>query len=571
MDKQVNILIDQLKNKKNTFFVGAGISVNSGIPSANQIKNSILTNLPLQTDHLELIEKNKIPFELFMECLIENAGNDSLVDLFEGGKPNVNHVLLANLCKQGIIHNIITTNFDNLLELALDEAVVEYNLVYNETDFANILWDSPRVNLIKIHGSIHDKKRLAITLKKVSSKELIHQRNQVIEKIFSKEVSDTIAFMGYSCSDIFDINPTVRRSVNSLISIIYLQHRPNLEDPIEVLPLSNSHTPDLFSGFDGHLIRCHTDIFTPEVWNHFLSRPAPAISFVRPGHQIIINKWFNDILFSKGEGFPFYLAGQLLITVTQFSLAIPYFQKGLVISDSLANNDLSVDYLYSIGRAYQSTQKTDISAEKSIGFLEAALAKSLNSTQKRKQAIILLSLGIAYEDKSQHAIALDKYYQSYLLSLEINDALLVSKCYGNMAIVLKNIAIETQDASYLFPVSLIFQNLSLEIAISEGDKRSEGRIYGNIASILSKQNKLTEAISYSEKALGVACELSDVYHEGIWRHNLGEDYITINPEKAEAYLLEAQKIFKREGWENFLTTCHQTLSRLYEQPFYKKG
>ena len=185
MDKQVNILIDQLKNKKNTFFVGAGISVNSGIPSANQIKNSILTNLPLQADHLELIEKNKIPFELFMECLIENAGDDSLVDLFEGGKPNTNHLLLAKLCKEGIIHNIITTNFDNLLELALDEAVVEYNLVYNETDFANILWDSPRVNLIKIHGSIHDKKRLAITLKKVSSKELIHQRNQVIEKIFS--------------------------------------------------------------------------------------------------------------------------------------------------------------------------------------------------------------------------------------------------------------------------------------------------------------------------------------------------------------------------------------------------
>jgi hypothetical protein len=122
--------------------------------------------------------------------------------------------------------------------------------------------------------------------------------------------------------------------------------------------------------------------------------------------------------------------------------------------------------------------------------------------------------------------------------------------------------IKTNNKRYLLKKALLFQNISLQISINEGDKRSEGRTKGNIAVIYYKQDNIPNAIDYSKEALQIAIELSDLYHQGIWKHNIGDYYIGIDNIKSENYLLEAKKIFKTEGLDSFLKICNETIERL---------
>ena len=68
------------------------------------------------------IHETKIPFEGFMQVLIETSGViESLLDIFEADdSPKTNHRLIAKLVQSGRLKTHVTTNLDMLLELALE-------------------------------------------------------------------------------------------------------------------------------------------------------------------------------------------------------------------------------------------------------------------------------------------------------------------------------------------------------------------------------------------------------------------------------------------------------------------
>ncbi len=145
----------RLKYSKIAIFAGAGISKDSGLPLADELKKSILSHLIENQEDIEEIKNSKMPFELFVQNL-PNDKNEKIFKIFKYGEPNTNHILIAKLAKLGIIKTILTTNFDLLFEKALKNEGLDFSTCYTNEDFSDVLLENVEdsINLFKVHGSI---------------------------------------------------------------------------------------------------------------------------------------------------------------------------------------------------------------------------------------------------------------------------------------------------------------------------------------------------------------------------------------------------------------------------------
>ncbi|GAB2829262.1 hypothetical protein GCM10027176_36860 [Actinoallomurus bryophytorum] len=100
-----------------TVILGAGASINSGVPSWPALARRICEDQDLDL----------APFEGPIECLVDYFGTESAVGsnryhLLEpylvGKRPSTGYMHLAELAKQGLIRVVLTTNWDSLLETA---------------------------------------------------------------------------------------------------------------------------------------------------------------------------------------------------------------------------------------------------------------------------------------------------------------------------------------------------------------------------------------------------------------------------------------------------------------------
>jgi len=182
---------------------------------------------------------NVIPFERFFELLLESSLSKKLIDLFEIGRPNANHYLIAKLAKAGLIKTICTTNFDLLIEECLNNEDLirerDYKIFYKEEEFDSINRNDDCIRLIKIHGSVEDKESMAVTLKRVAGNDLSAQRKGVIDHVFSKGRHNNVLVLGYSCSDIFDINPQIESINTDLNNVIFIEHNNISKMPLKSL------------------------------------------------------------------------------------------------------------------------------------------------------------------------------------------------------------------------------------------------------------------------------------------------------------------------------------------------
>ena len=127
-------LKESIKAEEMVVFCGAGISFHSGLPLANDLVRCVLEKLSVAEEETETIIKSNLPFEAFIETLHENSKVDRIFDIFDLGKPNTNHFLLAKSAKAKYVKTICTTNFDQLIEKAF-----ESEGLIRKDDFSNIL------------------------------------------------------------------------------------------------------------------------------------------------------------------------------------------------------------------------------------------------------------------------------------------------------------------------------------------------------------------------------------------------------------------------------------------------
>lgn len=236
------ILFDSIEKafgKKIAFFVGAGISVPSGVPDFKKLNEEVIRTLShdeLEGDDCRLLAKILRP-EVMYQIAMDELGYEALysLELLEGYEPNYYHYFLADAIRQG--NCVFTTNPDNLIETACEKrgmkSGVDFKRYYgrdNDDDFKEYLdclnsGNVPEGCIFKLHGSIEDGKReekyrtVRFALRQVG-KGLFGSRREILE-YFLKNFD--FWFIGYSCRDDFSVFP-VLSATKSDRDIFWFQH-----------------------------------------------------------------------------------------------------------------------------------------------------------------------------------------------------------------------------------------------------------------------------------------------------------------------------------------------------------
>jgi hypothetical protein len=226
-------------DKKLAFFVGAGISVDSGLPIFLNFSRDFISSLcPSDLDKGDI---DKICRRLRPEVLlqtVQQVHGDRTLDFYsslESDYPNANHLFLAFALKAG--HCVFTTNVDNLIEQACKEIGFQCNPVIYDNEYDQFLNGQHKGDvsidvgsqLFKLHGSIESDKA---GLEKYRSIRFVLDRvglglteNQ--EVILSSCLQDyDFVFLGYSGNDHFSVLPVLLK-VDSDQSFYWFKFKKN--------------------------------------------------------------------------------------------------------------------------------------------------------------------------------------------------------------------------------------------------------------------------------------------------------------------------------------------------------
>ena len=216
MDHELEILRGAIRDEKLTIFVGAGISKSSGLPDWESLMNMIRDELETdEKDYLKLAQfyynhlKDNKSDEKYYRKLSEFIPKDK--------KPSVIHELIFKLKPK----NIITTNWDNLLEISAKNQILIYETISKDED---LIKSDLHNYIIKMHGDIDNKN---IVFKEEDYIDY-SKKFPIIENYVKSILSTNVTlFMGYSYSDI-----------NLKYIIKWLQHHSSHKPKILFLDVS---------------------------------------------------------------------------------------------------------------------------------------------------------------------------------------------------------------------------------------------------------------------------------------------------------------------------------------------
>lgn len=205
------------------FFVGAGISIPSGLPDFQGVSEKLITTVSqgeVGADDASFLSQNLRP-EVVYQIGIDELGPEVLLsmEVLEGGEPNPFHFLLAEALRRGGF--VFTTNVDYLIEEACRRIGLspgrDFNICFgraNDKDFKGYVTrieagERLKSCIFKLHGSIDagDPERkyesIQFALRQVG-KGLFEPRRKVLEYF---QQNFDFWFLGYSCRDDFSVFP----------------------------------------------------------------------------------------------------------------------------------------------------------------------------------------------------------------------------------------------------------------------------------------------------------------------------------------------------------------------------
>lgn len=199
VEKQLQPLLEKIKNGNVALFIGAGCSISAGLPDGKSITNSLKEHFPNCNQELQ-------NFMDVCQDIEETPPYDSTqlhdfikqkLDLYEITE---SHKALTKYPWS----SIFTTNFDNIIETAYNTSRERYKscyLVANETPSVNIS-DRTKIFLFKLMGTIdaHDQSS-AMVLTRTDYHNNIVKRNQYLKLLADFIKSGTILYIGYSFKD----------------------------------------------------------------------------------------------------------------------------------------------------------------------------------------------------------------------------------------------------------------------------------------------------------------------------------------------------------------------------------
>jgi len=181
--------------RKCIFFVGAGMSIEAGLPSGKELASILYKELyphDVTPDELSLPGISEVYVEKLGRNRLETKIRAAIVNRLDDADPK-SYQLLAQLKPCPEI--IITTNYDSLIQQSLGEA--NYTPIFEDVDAEK--HTSANTNLYKIHGDIDYISKAIITETDIK----MFQSNHPVlyQRILSFFTSKPVIFLGFSLQD----------------------------------------------------------------------------------------------------------------------------------------------------------------------------------------------------------------------------------------------------------------------------------------------------------------------------------------------------------------------------------
>ncbi len=509
--------IASLRKGELGIFCGAGISRNAGIPVANTFLDYILTQFGISVEEKNILLNDNQPFEKYIETLLRQNGENAkniLFNAFDNDylelSPTASHHWIASLASLGKLNFICTTNFDTLLETALKEQKVAYELYCTDLTrsspmpnnsckdcegickiFQKIDWDSDTLKLIKIHGCVQDRDNMAITIKNIASREILETRSEIIKQMFSNAGTHRkILIMGYSSSDSFDIVPVFSALKVTPKTIYYLNHgnsnkESELQKVINIRDLTESFNP--FKKINGtHFWLCtDTNIIVNE-----------STRMIGPSEQ----KWkecVNDYVKT-------FEAGQVEFLVALLFRRSNYFEK------SNSNNGIKIalkyydqaqlkfkhrGYYFGVGSCYNNAGVI----LKNIGRLPQALKKYRQAANLFRRDKQWLNQGKAigneaniYRHLGDFEAAMKFHKKAMRLFKKVSSDENISICYSDIAL--------TYAFSKNYKKAVFYHNKELKLCRALGDIEGLAEGLVNLSAVFRSMGRTRKALILANKA-----------------------------------------------------------------------
>ncbi len=520
-------VIDGLRNKKTVVFCGAGISINSQVPQVFDLVEFILESLEAEEKEKEaifsydfdegkkFIKKMNMPFEAFMSLLQESSDIEMLLDVFDGKDPNPNHYFLAKLLKAGNISAICTTNFDGLIEKALRLVGMmegrDFKLISD--DLGTIDWDDEIPKVIKIHGSISNKKRLGTTLREVAGKTFVQPRFDIIKRLFSEGSHENVLVLGYSCSDVFDISPQIEALNSPFKKILFVQHDLKATS---CFPIKEEKEKNPFRKFkEGWRFYCKTDDLVERSWGA-LSKSEPLMPEIHEDHKEtfgnhdwrkFIKKWLDGAETKSGNSAKHNILGMILSSLSQYEMALKRFDLAV---NSAPNDLVKAICLGNLGNTYSS--KSDF--ETALNILDEAIDISGKlENKKRELASHKGSKGAIFLKMGNFRAAVDELEFALTIAKEIGNGGLKENFSYFLALAYRNLG--------LYQEAMDYAQQSLDTADEYGRLHNQVAFLAFLGNVHLERGQYADAIDFINRAYSICENLGDLSGQENQMANLG--------------------------------------------------
>ncbi len=510
-----NFLVKSLRNIETLFkeqddytlLVGAGISMDdpSNLPHAREIIQVFIERFAPEEEVEYLLNLKDLRYEMIVERLVEFIDKDLLfLDYFDLViSPNINHLFMAASIINGF--NVITTNFDYLIEYALIQLLGEdlkkkILPIITKADFENYadpleLLESDFFPMYKIHGSKKNIIKGHLTSESLITTMNSYGKNREPGQTFALEPykiptvqnlmnNKTLVVMGYSGRDDFDIGP-ILKTLKNISSIIWIDHANTSDHDIfefhdinqeEISNIKNRSVRllaeiKLLNNIKIYYIRTSTSKFVEEVlWNQLIKE----ITIKKP---VSLNKrkiptfkaWIEDKFPKVADLNKYMFAGNL------------YYDIG------------DIDALMRISKR--------------------GLRRSEKSKDQELEAFSYMNLGVSYYYKSDYRNALKNYEKSLELYKIFEKAQEISYNLNNIAVIYGILNDYEKELNFLLE--------SIEIAKKIKDLHHEGTCLGSIGNNYQSRGNYEKALEYYSKAVRIDEQSGNLQNKAVHLLQIG--------------------------------------------------
>lgn len=166
-DLVIDHIADSLRSEKLVFFVGAGCSIDSGIPSGPDLAMKLANKFYITQQKIQDTFGTTQPnLEDVAQAIYQEQGKAWVINCLDfeswGSKePNCVHQIIGELTREKMLQHIVTINYDELIEKGCKSRNHEPIVVRSQLDLFRT--NPEKLSLYKIHGCITSPFEVLIT------------------------------------------------------------------------------------------------------------------------------------------------------------------------------------------------------------------------------------------------------------------------------------------------------------------------------------------------------------------------------------------------------------------------